>query len=228
MTTETSGAVELMTAPLERGPRREAMPNASAVPTDDFGRLRNAFGTDRRFGQQSLPMRNNIVFIGFMGSGKTSIGRLVAHRLGFQFIDTDAVIVERAGMQVSEIFARHGEDWFRDQESAALHSLSILQRAVISTGGGVVLRPENRALLGEIGFVVWLTAGEEVIYERVSRNKKRPLLQTADPRATVHELLEKRRPLYTEAAQFTLDSSTLKHEAAADAVIAEARRAFSW
>jgi shikimate kinase len=173
-------------------------------------------------------MRNNIVFIGFMGSGKTSIGRLVAHRLGFQFVDTDAVIVERAGMQISEIFARHGEPWFRDQETAALRSLGILQRAVLSTGGGVVLRPENRAVLRELGFVVWLTASEEVIYERVSRNKKRPLLQTEDPRATVHELLEKRKALYAEAAQFTLDSSALKHEDAANAVIAEARRAFSW
>ena len=83
-------------------------------------------------------------------------------------------------------------------------------------------------MLQELGFVVWLTASEEVIYERVSRNKKRPLLQTEDPRATVHELLEKRQALYAEAAQFTLDSSTLRHEDAADAVIAEARRAFSW
>jgi len=92
----------------------------------------------------------------------------------------------------------------------------------------VVLREENRPLLRELGFVVWLTASEDVIFERVSRNKKRPLLQTADPRGTVRELLEKRRPLYTEAAQFTLDSSSLQHDAAAEAVIAEARRAFSW
>ncbi|MEP6671156.1 MAG: shikimate kinase [Chthoniobacter sp.] len=173
-------------------------------------------------------MRNNIVFIGFMGSGKTSIGRLVAHRLGFQFIDTDAVVVERAGMQVAEIFARHGEPWFREQETAVLRSLGNLNRAVFSTGGGIVLRPENRELLRELGLVVWLTASEEVIFERVSRNKKRPLLQTDDPRATVHELLEQRRPLYEGAAQFTLDSSTLAHDDAANVVIAEARRAFSW
>ena len=188
----------------------------------------NAFGTRRHFGQELPGMRNNIVLIGFMGSGKTSIGRLVALRLGFQFVDTDAIIVERAGLQVPEIFARHGEDWFRDQESAALRSLSILNRAVISTGGGIVLRPENRALLQELGFVVWLTASEEVIFERVSRNKKRPLLQTDDPRATVRELLQKRQSLYEEAAGFTLDSSKLEHEAAATSVIAEARRAFSW
>jgi shikimate kinase len=172
--------------------------------------------------------RTNIVLIGFMGSGKTSIGRLVAHRLGFQFIDTDAIIVERAGMQVADIFARHGEDWFRDQESAALRSLGVLNRAVVSTGGGVVLRDENRTQLRELGFVAWLTANEDVLFERVSRNKKRPLLHTSDPRATIHELLTKRRPLYEETAQFTVDSSDLNHEAAADLLIAEARRVFKW
>ena len=173
-------------------------------------------------------VRTNIVLIGFMGSGKTSIGRIVAQRLGFQFVDTDAVIVERAGMQVAEIFERHGEAWFREQETATLRSLSILNRAVISTGGGIVGREENHALLRELGFVVWLTASEDVIFERVSRNTKRPLLQTPNPRATVHDLLEKRRGLYEAVSQFTLDTTTLAHETTASTLIAEARRAFSW
>ena len=138
------------------------------------------------------------------------------------------LIVERTGLSIADIFATQGEAWFREQESAALRSLGILHRAVVSTGGGILLRPENRELLRELGFVVWLTASEEILFERVSRNKKRPLLQTADPRATVHELLEARRAHYQEAAQFTLDSSTLTHAAAAETVIAEARRAFSW
>jgi shikimate kinase len=163
-----------------------------------------------------------------MGSGKTSIGRLVAQRLGFQFIDTDSVIVERVGMQIPQIFEKHGEAWFREHETAALRSLGILNRAVISTGGGIVVREENHAILRELGFVVWLTASEEVIFDRVSRNKKRPLLQTADPRQTVHDLLEARRHLYEGVAQFTLDTSGLAHEATASALIAEARRAFSW
>jgi shikimate kinase len=163
-----------------------------------------------------------------MGSGKTSIGRLVSHRLGFQFVDTDAVIVERAGMPVSEIFERHGEVWFREQESATLRSLSILNRAVISTGGGIVTRPENHGLLRDLGFVVWLTASEDVIFERVSRNKKRPLLQTPDPRQTVHTLLTQRQSLYEDVAQCTLDTTVLSHEATASALILEARRAFSW
>jgi shikimate kinase len=206
--------MELIGRVLERGARREAMPNA--------------FGSRHHFGQECVRMRNNIVLIGFMGSGKTSIGRLVAQRLGFQFIDTDKVVVERAGMEIPEIFARHGEPWFRDHETSALGSMGMYNRSVISTGGGVVLRPENRELLRELGFVVWLTASEDVIFERVSRNKKRPLLQTADPRRTVHELLEQRRALYEGTAQFTLDSTDLEHDAAADAVIAEARKAFSW
>jgi shikimate kinase len=170
---------------------------------------------------------HNIVFIGFMGSGKTSIGRLVARKLGFQFVDTDAVIVERVGMQVPEIFAEHGEAWFRDQETSALESMAILNRSVISTGGGIVLREENRALLPNLGFVVWLTASEEVIFERVSRNKRRPLLQTADPRQTVHDLLAKRLEFYQSVSRFTLDTTVLSHENAAEAIVAEARLAFS-
>ncbi len=170
----------------------------------------------------------NIVLVGFMGSGKTSIGRLVAQRLGFQFVDTDAVIVERAGMQIPEIFERHGEAWFRAQETTTLRSMSILNRAVISTGGGIVVRPANHALLRDRGFVVWLTASEDVIFERVSRNKKRPLLHTANPRETMHKLLTERRHLYEAVAQYTLDTTTLAHESTASALIAEARRAFSW
>jgi shikimate kinase len=163
-----------------------------------------------------------------MGSGKTSIGRLVAQRLGFQFIDTDAMIVEEVGMQIPQIFERHGEPWFRKRETAALRRLGIVNRAVISTGGGIVTREENHALLRELGFVVWLTASEDVIFERVSRNKKRPLLQTDSPRQTVHDLLEARRHLYASVAQFTLDTTTLAHEETGKALIAEARRAFSW
>jgi shikimate kinase len=170
----------------------------------------------------------NIVLIGFMGSGKSSIGRRVASGLGFQFVDTDALLVERDGREIAEIFAQDGEVRFRDLETSVLESLSGRERCVISTGGGVVLREENRALLRELGFVVWLTASEDVIFERVSRTNKRPLLRTANPRETVNQLFAARRPLYEAAAQFTLDTTTLAHGQAADAVIAEARRAFSW
>jgi len=172
--------------------------------------------------------RTNIVLIGFMGSGKSSIGRRVASRLGFQFVDTDTLLVERDGREIAEIFAQEGEARFRDLETSVLESLGVRARCVISTGGGVILREKNRALLHDLGFTVWLTASEEVIFERVSRTNKRPLLHTANPRETVTQLLAARRPLYEATAQFTVDTTTLAHAAAADAVIAEARRAFSW
>ncbi len=175
-----------------------------------------------------MSARQNIVLIGFMGSGKSSIGRLIARQFGFQFVDTDAVIAERAGVEIAGIFEREGEEHFRALETAALESLLLLQRCVIATGGGVVLRERNRELLRELGFVVLLTASEEVIFERVSRNTKRPLLQTADPRETVAKLLVERQPCYEAAAQWTLDTSRLSHGQAAAAVIAEARRAFAW
>lgn len=172
--------------------------------------------------------RQNIILIGFMGSGKSSVGRLIAGRLGFQFLDTDALIVQRAGREIAEIFASEGEERFRELETGALESLAHRERCVIATGGGVVLRERNRELLRELGFVVLLTATEEVIFERVSRNAKRPLLQTANPRETVTAMLAARQPAYEAAAQWKLDNSTLSHAAAAEAVIAEARRAFAW
>lgn len=175
-----------------------------------------------------FPMPSNIVLIGFMGSGKSSIGRRVAAHFGFQFVDTDALLVAREGRAIAEIFAGEGEARFRDLETSVLKSLGVRERCVISTGGGVILRDENRALLRGLGLTVWLTASEDVIFERVSRTNKRPLLHTANPRETVTQLLAARRPLYEAAAQFTVDTTTLTHAAAADAVIAEARRAFSW
>jgi shikimate kinase len=175
-----------------------------------------------------MSTRQNLVLIGFMGTGKSSIGRIVAGRLGFQFVDVDALIVQRAGMEIAEIFRREGEEHFREIETAALESLLHRERCVIATGGGVVLRERNRELLQQLGFVVRLTASEDVIFERVSRNAKRPLLQTENPRETVSKLLAAREPSYDAAAQWTLDTSRMSHAQAAEAVISEARLAFAW
>ncbi len=172
--------------------------------------------------------RENIVLVGFMGSGKSSIGRQLARRLGFQFLDTDQLIVERTRKEISQIFAEQGEAAFRDLETATLHSIAHLNRCVIATGGGAVIREQNRELMRELGFVVCLTASEEVIFERVSRNSKRPLLQTADPRGTLSALLASRREFYASAAQFTLDTTQLSHSQAVEGVIAAAREAFGW
>jgi shikimate kinase len=172
--------------------------------------------------------RPNVIFVGFMGSGKTAIGRLAARALGFQFLDTDQLVVDRSQRQISEIFAAEGESFFRDLETDVIGSLSHLSRCVISTGGGAVLRERNRHLLRELGFVVCLTAREDVLFERVSRNDKRPLLQTADPRQTMRELLQARAELYRDTAHWTLDTSDMAHADVVEAVTAAAREAFAW
>jgi shikimate kinase len=131
-------------------------------------------------------------------------------------------------MPISDIFETHGEVYFRDLETAVLESLHENRHCVIATGGGAVLKERNRAILKSLGFVVWLTASEDVIFDRVSRNNKRPLLQTENPRATISHLLAARRPLYEAAADFSLDTTTFSHDAAAKAVIAAGGRAFEW
>lgn len=172
--------------------------------------------------------RENIVLVGFMGSGKSSIGRQLARRLGFQFLDTDQLIVERTRQEIAQIFQEQGEPAFRDLETATLNSVSHLSRCVIATGGGAVLREQNRTIMRELGFVVGLTASEDVIFERVSRNHKRPLLHTPNPRETLRELLASRREIYAAAAQFTLDTTHLSHAQAVEAVVVAARKAFGW
>src|SRR5580700_11870609 len=114
--------------------------------------------------------------MGFMGSGKSSVGRLVARTLGGRFVDTDRMVIDRAGCAIPEIFAQKGEAHFRELETEALRSLLGAKGLVAATGGGIVIARENRALLRKVGMVVWLTADEETIWERVSRNKNRPLL----------------------------------------------------
>ncbi len=157
-----------------------------------------------------------------MGTGKSTIGRLIATKLGYRLVDTDHLVVQRAGCEIAEIFRLHGEEHFRGLETGALRSLENSARQVIATGGGIVTRPENVVLLRRFAFVVWLSASEDVIFERVSRNTKRPLVRTADPRKTIHDLLELRMPLYQAAADFTVDTSSRTHAEAADAVIAAA------
>ena len=170
----------------------------------------------------------NVILVGFMGSGKTAIGKLASRLLGFQFLDTDQIIVDRAGRQIADIFATDGEPAFRKMETSVLESLSHINRCIISTGGGAVLLESNREILRAIGFVVLLTASEETLYERISRNTKRPLLQTENPRATLSKLLAERSEAYAAAADFTLDTSDLSHNAAAESLEAAARTAFAW
>jgi shikimate kinase len=161
----------------------------------------------------------NLVLVGFMGSGKSSVGREIARRCKLRFLDTDSVIRQKYGKSIAEIFAIHGEPAFRDQEHQVLHRLRGARHLVIATGGGIVLQPRNRLILRSIGPVVWLTADEEVIWERVSRNRNRPLLQTADPRSTIRNLMEVRYPLYREAADIIVETSSLTHQEVANRIL---------
>ena len=165
--------------------------------------------------------QENIILVGFMGSGKSSLGRLIAKKSGRRFADTDQMIVQSEGQEISQIFKTHGEGYFRRLETSVLQTLPPGGGLVLATGGGIVTTPENIPLLREQGFVVWLQADEEEIFKRVSRNSQRPLLQTENPRKTIADLLAKRRPLYEASCHFSLDTTLLSHKQAAEAVISE-------
>jgi len=161
----------------------------------------------------------SIVLIGFMGAGKSSAGRALARRTGLPRFDTDEIVSARFGLPVTEIFAQFGEEQFRDAETEALRQLSSGTPAIIVTGGGIVLRPENLKILRELGSVISLEANEETLFRRISRRMTRPLLQTENPRTTLTELLRKREPLYREAADIRLDTSRLTHDGVAEAIL---------
>lgn len=166
-------------------------------------------------------MGGNIVLVGFMGCGKTSVGRRLAHLTGMKLVDTDELICEDAGVSIPEIFAEEGEVGFRAREAAALESLEGLRGAVISTGGGIVLAVTNRARLRALGLVCWLDAPAEVLFERAARSGRRPLLQTENPREVFDRLLAERRALYEEVADFRVQTASLDHEGVARQILAE-------
>lgn len=138
----------------------------------------------------------NIALTGFMGTGKTVVGRVLAERLGWEFVDVDAAIEQNAEMSVADIFARFGENGFRDRETQAIKKLSALDHKVFSCGGGAVLRAENMDLLEKSGIVVCLTAAPEVIFARLKGNTTRPLLRVPDPLAKIRDMLVQRAPFY--------------------------------
>jgi shikimate kinase len=150
----------------------------------------------------------NIFLVGMMGAGKTTLGRALAARLGREFVDTDRVLVERTGVPVATIFEVEGEDGFRRRESALLAEVAQGGGRVIATGGGAILAAENRAVMREHGTVVYLRARLESLWERTRQDTTRPLLDTADPRQRLAELLAQREPLYREAAHVTIDSGS--------------------
>ena len=141
----------------------------------------------------------SLYLVGMMGSGKTSTGRPLAERLGYGFVDADAVIEQAAGCSIPEIFERDGEAGFRSLESQVLSAISQRHSLVVATGGGVVTEPENWGVLHS-GIVIWLDVVPDQLMQRLKADSTvRPLLQTADPEADLKALLNKRQPLYAEA-----------------------------
>jgi shikimate kinase len=145
---------------------------------------------------------HNLALVGFMGTGKSTIGRLVAEQIQFGFVDTDAWIEERLGRSISDIFAREGEAAFRQYEKQAVKALARQRNLVIAAGGGLVADPANMASLKAHALVIWLVASPETIWERVQTQTHRPLLQGPDPLAKIRALLEAREPSYRQADVF--------------------------
>jgi len=172
---------------------------------------------------------HHIVLIGFMGCGKSTIGRRLAGMLGVPFVDTDAEIEAKAGMPIARIFEERGEDWFRRLEAAVLQELAApgAPTRIIATGGGVVGRRANRRLVASLGYVVWLQVSPELVLERTRRNRDRPLLETADPRARIEALLGEREPLYREVADLELDTADLDADEIACGILESARYHFA-
>lgn len=157
--------------------------------------------------EPSLKIRKNIILIGFMGSGKTSVGGKLARARHYHFLDTDQILEEEFGCSIREYFEQKGEEEFRRQETNLMRRLSLsLRGCVLSTGGGLPLREENRSLLRETGVVIYLRASEETTMERLMGDTTRPLLAGEDLSEKVHRLLGERRPIYEKAAHYTLDT----------------------
>ena len=160
----------------------------------------------------------SLYLVGMMGSGKTSTGRPLAERLGYGFVDADAVIEQAAGCSIPEIFERDGEEGFRELESQVLSAISQRHSLVVATGGGGVTQPENWGLLHS-GIVIWLDVVPDQLLHRLNADSTvRPLLQTTDPEAALNALLNERRPLYSEA-DLTVVINDETPEAVADGIL---------
>ena len=163
--------------------------------------------------------RRSIVLVGMMGAGKTTIGRRLAARLQLPFLDADHEIEQAAGKSIPEIFADHGEMQFREGERRVIARLLAGGPQVLATGGGAFMDAATREAVARQGVSVWLRAEFDVLLRRVRRRPNRPLLQTADPEATLHALMDRRYPVYAQA-DVTVLSRDAAHEAIVDDVVA--------
>ena len=162
---------------------------------------------------------NNIILIGFMGSGKTTIGMKLAQKYQWTFLDTDQLVEKKENMKISTIFQNHGEAYFRDLETVCLKELDNgVEKQIISVGGGLPLRSENRELLKKIGKVIYLKAKAETIYSRLKYNTDRPLLQGENPEEKIRTMLLDREKFYLEAADIIVEVDNQSYEEVVNAV----------
>jgi shikimate kinase len=162
--------------------------------------------------------RRSIVLVGMMGAGKSSIGRRLATRLGIPFVDADTEIEKAAGMTIPEIFAAHGEPYFRAGEQRVIARLLDSGPQVLATGGGAFMNRDTRASIAAKGISVWLRATLDVLTKRIKRRSDRPLLRTADPADTLRRLIDERYPVYAEAA-LTVESRDVPHDTIVDEIV---------
>jgi len=155
---------------------------------------------------QGMKGRVSIALIGLPGSGKSTVGRQLARRLQLPFVDSDQVIEQQLGCSIRDYFEREGEDRFRDIEESVIDQLTQNQGSVLSTGGGVVLRPANRRHLRERGQVIYLNSSPDELFRRLRHDVNRPLLQVANPLSRLRDLHALRDPLYRETAHFIVET----------------------
>lgn len=160
----------------------------------------------------------NVVLIGLMGAGKTAIGRRLANRLDLPFTDADTEIECAAGKSISDIFADHGEDYFREGERKVIERLLKEGTQVLATGGGAYMNEQTRENISQHGISVWLKADLEVLLSRVLRRNHRPLLKTGDPKAVMQDLMERRYPVYG-GADIAVQSRDVPHEVIVDEIV---------
>lgn len=163
--------------------------------------------------------RPGIFLVGPMGAGKTTVGRQLAAALGYSFVDSDHEIEARTGADIPWIFQVEGEDGFRKRESQVIDDLSRRKGIVLATGGGAVLRAENREALHSRGFVVYLSADIDHLLARTARDRNRPLLRTGNPRAVFERLLAEREPLYRAVAHLEVNTNAGNVREAVSAIV---------
>ena len=164
----------------------------------------------------------NIVLVGPMGSGKTTVGRRLAHELNQDFYDTDHEIIDKTGVTIDHIFDIEGEDGFRERESKILENLCQMSNIILATGGGIVILPKNREILKNAGLVVYLSSSMEQLLRRTAKSTTRPLLENSvDRKKTITELVEARDVYYREVASIVLDTTGKKLHEVVNIIIRE-------